>query len=101
MRCSMFYERKTKDQSVWKVAIYPIGFLLTFFIVAATAGFEIAFYVLGTVFFLMSVIPFVTFARTSNAGFLAVGMFQVFAALVCVSAPHAIKDNKWSFSLLN
>jgi hypothetical protein len=89
----MFYERKTKDRNVWKIMMYPVGVLLTFFLIVSTAGFGPAFYVLGGIFLLASTIPFVTFGRTNNAGFLAVGLFQVFAGLMCVSAPPAIKDN--------
>jgi hypothetical protein len=89
---TMFYERKTKDRNLLYIIIYPIGFLLVFFGTAVTLGFEPAFYTLGGIFLLMSVIPFVSFWRTRNAGFLTLGLFQFFAFLVCLSAPSAIED---------
>jgi len=87
-----FYERKTKDQSVWKILPYPIGVLIVFFAMLATIGPGPAFYVLGGIFLLTSVMPFITFWRTRNAGFLAVAMFLVFAGMMCLSAPPAIKN---------
>jgi hypothetical protein len=36
--------------------------------------------------------PFITFLRTRNAGFLALTLFLIFVFLVCVSAPPAIND---------
>lgn len=89
----MIFERKTKDQNFLKVVWFPLGVILTFFVVASTAGFGPAFYVIGGMFLLVSVMPFITFTRTRNAGFLAVAMWAVFMGLVCVSAPPAIKDN--------
>ena len=88
----MFYERKTKDKSLLNYMWFPIAVVLVFFIVAQTAGIGPAFYVIGGVYFIMSIMPFITFARTRNGGFLVVGMFQVFAGLVCVSAPPAIEN---------
>jgi len=88
----MIFERKTKDQNFLKVVWFPIGVILTFFVVASTAGFGPAFYVIGGMFLLASVMPFITFWRTRNAGFLAVAMYLVFIGLVCVSAPPVIKD---------
>ena len=87
-----FYERKTKDQSVLKVLPLPIGALIVFLILLTTVGPGPAFYVLGGIFLLVSVMPFITFWRTRNTGFLAVAMYLVFAGLMCVSAPAAIKD---------
>jgi hypothetical protein len=88
----MFYERKTRDQNFLKIVWFPIGVIVTFFVVASTAGFGPAFYVIGGVMFLASVMPFITFQRTQNAGFLAIAMLAVFIGLVCVSTPPAIKD---------
>ena len=87
-----FYERKTKDQSVLKILPFPIGSIIVFFILLATVGPRAAFYVIGGIFLLASSIPLITFWRTRNAAFLAVAMFQVFAGLLCVSAPPAIED---------
>jgi hypothetical protein len=36
--------------------------------------------------------PFITFLRTRNPGFLALTLFLIFVFLVCVSAPPAIND---------
>lgn len=88
----MLFERKTKDPSWYKGIIFPVGSLLTFFIVVSLAGFGPAFYVLGSIYLAASLSPLLTFWRTQNAGFLAVAGFQIFAGLVCVSAPPAIVD---------
>ena len=86
----MFFERKTKDSSILKVILIPIGVIALFFTVASLAGFGPAFYMLGVIYLFLSVMPFITFWRTRNAGFLAVTLFLIFAFLVCVSAPPAI-----------
>jgi len=88
----MFYERKTRDQNFLKVVWFPIGVIVTFLAVTATAGVQPAMYVIGGVMFLASVMPFITFWRTRNAGFLAIAMLAVFIGLACVSTPPAIKD---------
>jgi hypothetical protein len=88
----MFYERKTKDQNLLKIVWFPFGVILTFFVTVSIAGFGPAFYVIGGIFLLASIMPFITFTRTRNAGFLAVGMWAVFMGLTCVSAPPAIED---------
>ncbi len=88
----MFFERKTKDSSMLKTILIPIGVLALFFTVASLAGFGPAFYMLGLIYFFLSVMPFITFWRTGNAGFLAVTLFLIFAFLVCVSVPPAIID---------
>jgi hypothetical protein len=36
--------------------------------------------------------PFITFWKTRNSGFLAVTMFMVFTGVMCLSAPPAIED---------
>lgn len=87
-----FFERKTKDQSVLKILPIPLGSIIAFIIIATTVGPGPALYVLGGIFLLVSVMPFITFWRTRNAGFLAVAMYLVFAGLMCVSAPPAIED---------
>jgi len=88
----MFFERKTKDPSLLKLILIPIGVIASFLTVASLAGFGPAFYMLGVMYFLLSVMPFITFWRTRNAGYLAVTLFLIFMFLVCVSAPPAIKD---------
>lgn len=88
----MFFERKTRDSSMLKVILTPIVVIALFFAVASLAGFGPALYMLGVVYLLFSVMPFITFLRTRNAGFLAVTLFLIFVFLVCVSAPPAISD---------
>ena len=88
----MFYERKTKNQNMFQVILFPLIVIAIFFSLATTAGFGPAFYVTGAIFFIISIWPFITFWRTRNAGFLALGVFQFFAGMVCVSAPPAIAD---------
>jgi hypothetical protein len=88
----MFYERKTKDKSLVHVFLIPFGAILLFFGLWQTIGVNIAFYVLGAIYIVLSVMPFITFYRTRNAGFLAVALFMVMAGLVCISAPPAIVD---------
>ena len=88
----MYFERKTKNRIEWNLLIFPLVFLGTFFGLATTVGFPIAFYVLGAMFILLSSMTFLTFWRTQNAGFIPVALFQVFVGLVCISAPPAIED---------
>ena len=88
----MFFERKTKDPSILKIIWIPIGVIASFFTVASLAGFGPALYMIGVMYFFLSVMPFITFWRTRNAGYLAVTLFLIFMFLVCVSAPPAIKD---------
>lgn len=88
----MFYERKTRDRNWFHFIWFPITLFIIFFGTASLAGFELAFYILGPVFLLLSVMPFITFWRTRNAGFLVVGLFLVFFGLVCISAPPAFTD---------
>lgn len=88
----MFYERKTKDRSPLYYLAFPATVLGIFFGVGTLAGFPIAFYVLGGMFGLISVIPFVTYWRTQNAGYLVVALFQVFTCLALVSAASMIED---------
>lgn len=88
----MFFERKTKDSSLLKIILIPIGVIALFLTVASLAGFGPALYMLGVIYFFLSVMPFITFWRTRNAGFLALTLFLIFVFLVCVSAPPAIID---------
>ena len=93
----MFYERKTKDQNPFSFILYPLSVFLIFFGIAQTAGFDPAFYTLGVLYFIQSAWPFLTFWRTRNAGFLALGVFQFFVGLVCFSAPYAISNKNDPF----
>ncbi|NIW45054.1 MAG: hypothetical protein GWN14_10185 [candidate division Zixibacteria bacterium] len=88
----MFYERKTKDRRQFFFIIYPITALAIFFGIATTAGFGLAFYVLGGIFILTSIMPFITFFKTQNTGYLILALYLTFAGLMCVSAPPAIED---------
>ena len=88
----MFFERKTKTQSFLKVIWFPILALVTFLSILGLFGPSPAFYVLGGIYFLVSIVPFVTLIKTRNSGYLAVAMFLVFTGLVCISAPAAIKN---------
>jgi hypothetical protein len=88
----MFFERKTKDPSILKMIWFPVTMIVSFFGIASLAGFGPAFYVIGGMFFLASVMPFITFWRTRNSGYLAVTLYLIFLFLVCVSAPPALKD---------
>jgi len=88
----MYYERKTRDRNMLYIIWFPLTVVISFFAVATSLGFGPAFYLLGAIYLAASVIPFLTFWRTRNAGFLAVALWQVFVALVCISAPPAIND---------
>lgn len=88
----MFYERKTKSQNTFSIILLPLSIIIIWLGLSATVGFEISFYVLGAIFFIISVWPFITFWRTRNSGFLAVGIFQFSAGMMCISAPPAIAD---------
>lgn len=89
---TMFYERKTKDRNAFYFLAIPIISLLIFFGLASTVGFGIAFYVLGGIFFIMSVMPIITVWRMRNNGYLVVALYLFFAGLMCISAPPAIED---------
>jgi hypothetical protein len=88
----MFFERKTKPQSILKVIWFPILSLVTFFSILGLAGPGPAFYTLGVIYFLVSTFPIVTVVKTRNNAYLAVALFLVFAGLVCISAPPAIEN---------
>ena len=88
----MFYERKTKDRNIIKNFSIPIIVLPLFALIWRLFGVALAFYSLGGVYVLLSVMPFITFLRTRNSGFLAVTMFMAFAGLVSISAPPIIND---------
>ena len=88
----MFYERKTKDRNAFYFLAIPIISLLIFGGLASTVGFGIAFYALGGIFFVMSVMPIITVWRMRNNGYLVVALYLFFAGLMCISAPSAIED---------
>jgi len=88
----MFFERKTKSQNILKSIWFPIVTLAVFFTVISLFGPRPAFYTLGGIFFLAPIFPFATALKTRNNSYLAVGFFQVFTGLVCISAPSAIED---------
>jgi hypothetical protein len=88
----MFYERKTKSQNAFSFIFIPISFIVVWLVLSVTVGFEVSFYFMGGIFVVVSVWPFITFWRTRNSGFLAVGTFQFAVGLVCFSAPPAIAD---------
>lgn len=88
----MIYERKTKDKNTWTFLWYPFGGAVLFFGLAQITGFGPALYTVSVVYLLLSIMPFITFFRTRNAGFLAVGMFLITVSLLCLAAPPAIKD---------
>jgi hypothetical protein len=88
----MFFERKTKDRNILKTFIFPAMVLLTFGVIWTLFGVSPAFYMLGAIYLLMSTMPFITFWRTRNSGFLAVTMFMVFAGVLFLSTPPAIED---------
>jgi hypothetical protein len=89
---NMFFERKTKPQSILKIIWFPLLSLFIFFSLFGLTGPGPAFYTLGGIYLLALILPLITFLKTHNAGYLAQSMFLVFAGLVCVSAPSAIRD---------
>jgi hypothetical protein len=95
----MFFERKMKTQNIIKMLWFPILSLAIFFSIFGLFGPGPAFYTLGGIYFLAPIFPFATFFKTRNNGYLAVGLFQVFAGLVCISAPPAI-ENKNEIGLI-
>ena len=88
----MYYERKTRDRNFFQFLWVPLLAIGIFIGITATLGVFIAFYVLGAIFFLVSFFPLITFWRTRNAGFLAVGLYLFLSAMLCVSAPTAIQN---------
>ena len=88
----MFFERKTRDRNIIKNFIFPVVVLMAWGVIWTLFGVAPAFYALGATYLLMSSMPFITFWRTRNSGFLAVTMFMVFAGILCLSAPPAIED---------
>jgi len=90
----MFYERKTRDRNWFHYVWFPFTLILVFLTLFTLAGVGPAFYVIGAAFLLMSAMPFITFWRTRNAGFLILGLYLLFAGLVCISAPPAIEDRR-------
>jgi hypothetical protein len=92
VRNTMFFERKTKSQSIVKAILIPVLAIICFFGLMVTVGPGPAFYALGSIYLLVSVMPIITYLRTRSEGYLAVAIFTLFAGLVCISAPPAIKD---------
>ncbi len=90
----MLFERKTKDRNMLHVIWFPFLVIGGFLGVASIFGFGPGFYYVAVLVLAASVIPFVTFARTRNIGYLAVGMYLIFFALVCGAAPPLIEDNR-------
>ena len=88
----MFFERKTKTQNILKSIWFPFVSIAAFLAVLALAGPGPAFYTLGVIYILASIFPFAIVIKTRNSSFLAVALFQVFAALVCISVPPVIED---------
>lgn len=88
----MIFERKMKKQNILKSIWFPFLALIVFFSTFTFLGLGPAFYMLGGVFFLASLFPFVIIFRTGNTSYLAVALFQVFSGLVCISAPSAINN---------
>ena len=87
----MLFERKTKDKKPLSIVLFPLAVIVIFITAISTIGIPAAFYILGAIFLLVSTMPFLTAWRTHNSGFLAVAIFQFSTALVCFSAPTAIK----------
>jgi len=88
----MFFERKTKSQSIVKAILMPVLALIGFFGLMVTVGPGPAFYAMGSLYLLLSAMPIITYLRTRSQGYLAVAIFLLFAGLVCISVPPVIKD---------
>ena len=88
----MFFERKTKKQNIIKSIWFPFLSIAVFLAAFALGGPAPAFYSLGAIYILAAIFPIAIVIKTQNTGFLAVALFQIFAALVCISAPAAIQD---------
>ena len=95
----MFFERKTKTQNILKSIWFPFLSGGIFLSILGLFGPGPAFYTLGGIYFLASIFPSVIVLQTRNNGYLAVALFQVFAGLVCISAPPAI-ENKSNIGLI-
>ncbi len=90
----MLFERKTRDRSVINYLWFPVLLFGGFFGIWSVFGPAPGFYYVAVLMALASIMPFVTFARTRNAGFMAVGLYFVFIVLVCVSTPPLLVDNR-------
>jgi apolipoprotein N-acyltransferase len=88
----MFFIRKTKKQNILKAIWFPFFSIAVFIVAFALGGPAPAFYSLGVIYFFASTFPIAIVIKTQNTGYLAVALFQIFAALVCISAPAAIQD---------
>jgi len=95
----MFFERKTKTQNILKSIWFPFLTIIVFVSIFGLFGPRAAFYTLGGIYIIAPIFPFAIALKTRNNGFLAVGLFQVFAGLVCISAPQVI-ENKNDLGLI-
>lgn len=86
----MFFERKTKPESIIKKIWFPILVLIIWISLLALAGPAIAFYVLGGVYLVVAFSPLLIYLRTRNSGYLVVTGFLFSASLLMISAPPAI-----------
>jgi hypothetical protein len=89
---TMYYERKTRDRNAFQFLWFPLLVVGSFIGLTAILGVFTAFYFLSAVFFAVSFFPLIIFWRTRNAGFLAVGLYLFLSAMLCVSAPTAIRN---------
>jgi hypothetical protein len=88
----MFFERKTKPKILLGQILFPVLSGIAFLAILALVGPGAAFYTLGGIYLLIVPIPFITYLRTRNAGYLVVTGFILAACLMAISAPQAIID---------
>ncbi len=88
----MFFERKTKSRNILKQFWPALLILVSFFSLIALFGPKPAFYALGVIFLIFALYSLVIFIRTRNAGYLAITLFQTFAALAMFTTPSAINN---------
>lgn len=97
----MLFERKTKDREVWKYLIFPISLFIVFITSFVIFGPEIAFMIIGTVYFIISIYHIASFIKTKNAGFIALTSFMLSVTLVCFSMPATINNkNNSDFTII-
>ncbi|TFG50287.1 MAG: hypothetical protein E4H33_00425 [Anaerolineales bacterium] len=82
-----------KNRNIIHVIWFPVLIILVFFSLFGLFGPGPALYVTGVIFLLAAIMPFLTFIRTHNSGYLAVTMYIIFLCLICLSTPPAINDN--------
>ena len=88
----MFFERKTKPESILKKIWFPILTIITWLSLLGLVGPGPAFYVLGGIFFFVAFYPLMIFIRTRNTGYLVVTGFLFATSMMMISAPQAIVD---------